>query len=120
MDKTAWYGMMKKYYYQASENDPKVYVSGKVSFGKSVSDDYSLGNHIKDQDVPRLIQKYIDAKELPEDKNGVYFIIPSADVDGSVDQDKFGEAYCGYHDAGNLSNGNKVFYSVIHVRLRIL
>jgi Phosphate-induced protein 1 conserved region len=77
MGLSAWWGISKKYYFQASADSPKVYVSDQVAVKKTVQDNYSLGKSLSGNNLPAIIQQKITDNELPEDTNAIYFVLVS-------------------------------------------
>lgn len=114
---SGWYGVNRKYYYQADESSPRVPVSGAVTLKKTVVDLYSRGKKLSGNDLPELIQENIDSGEFPEDTSAVYFVLTAGDVYESI-RPEFGKAsfcsdYCGYHVSWVLNSGNRIFYSQV-------
>ena len=90
-------------------------MKGKVAVKQSVDDAYSKGTSLSGNAIPEIIQDHIDAGRLPEDPNGIYFLLSSGDVSESIRSD-LGEAsfcndYCGYHVSWELKSGTRIFYS---------
>jgi hypothetical protein len=114
---SGWYGINKKYYYQADINSSRIPVSGSVILKKTVVDLYSRGKKLGGYDLPELIQEKIDSKELPEDTSAVYFVLTSGDVQESMRPDlgraTFCGSYCGYHVSWELKSGKRIYYAQV-------
>ncbi|KAH6563754.1 hypothetical protein BASA60_010604 [Batrachochytrium salamandrivorans] len=107
-----WWGIEEKYYYQADSSSPKTYISGNVNLAGTYSDNYSIGKSQSGNDLPGLIQSYIDAGTFPEDTNAVYYILNSSDVSESALGSSFCSGYCGYHSETTLTSGSQVYYAL--------
>jgi hypothetical protein len=109
-----WWGIMKKYYYQKSSNSQKVYVSGIIKLAKSITDNYSKGKFLKNDDLPDLIREKVEKGFLPEDSNGIYFVLISDDVKEQMqgDEARFCVEYCGYHNEEQFKSKGKMFYAM--------
>lgn len=94
-----WYKTTKLYYYQASPTANKVYVNGAVRIAATVNDAGSLGNSLSGSNLPELLQNLTSAGTLPEDEDGIYFILTSAEVEESIRPDpKLGASnFCMVH-----------------------
>ena len=92
---------MLEYYYQATEDSPKVHVNGKVTVKASVNDNYSLNYTLKDFSIDYLIHHHIALKVLPKDSSGIYVVFVASDVKGSFSDgfhtQNLCKDYCGYH-----------------------
>jgi hypothetical protein len=112
-----WWDITNKYYYQENAAAEKVYVTDGILLGKSVQDNYSKGKSLKDNNLPEIIQAQIDAGNLPEDDNAVYFVITAKDVKEKIRSDlgnaAFCSQYCGYHVSWKLRSGKRIFYSMV-------
>jgi len=62
----------------------------------STNDNYSQGANISDYQVYLAVANAITSGALPVDKNGVYFLLTSGDVN---ETSGFGSAYCAWHDS---------------------
>lgn len=121
---SGWYGVNRKYYYQADLTSPKVPVSGSVTLKKTAVDLYSRGKKLTGNDLPELIQEKIDSGELPEDTSAVYFVLTAGDVYESIRPElgraSFCSSYCGYHVSWVLNSGKRIFYSQVGYPSRCL
>ncbi|KAH6577631.1 hypothetical protein BASA62_000831 [Batrachochytrium salamandrivorans] len=88
------------------------YISGNVNLASTYSDNYSIGKSQSGNDLPGLIQSYIDAGTFPEDTNAVYYILNSSDVSESALGSSFCSGYCGYHSETTLTSGSQVYYAL--------
>ncbi|KAL2912072.1 hypothetical protein HK105_208424 [Polyrhizophydium stewartii] len=114
---SSWYAINKKYYYQARATSGKVFVQTPVVLAGTASDNYSLGKALSGNALPNIIQAQINARTLPEDTDGVYFVMVSDDVTESIRNDfdpgTFGVDYCGYHLSWPLKSGKRIFYAMV-------
>jgi hypothetical protein len=121
---SGWYGINRKYYYQADIESPRIPVSGSVTLKKTVVDLYSRGKKLSGYDLPELIQEKIDANELPEDTSAVYFVLTAGDVMESIRPDlgraSFCSSYCGYHVSWELTSGKRIYYAQVGLPTRCL
>jgi len=65
-------------YYQSSTT--KLYVANSVAYGGSTTDNYSCGKSLSDSAIRGVVSDAITSARLPNDTNGVYFVMTSADV----------------------------------------
>jgi Phosphate-induced protein 1 conserved region len=76
-------------------------VVNAVHYEGSTTDSYSQGANLSDYQVYLAVANAITSGALPADKNGVYFLLTSGDVN---ETSGFGSVYCGWHDSTlNLS-----------------
>lgn len=76
----------------------KVLNSAAIKGQTSVSS-ATMGKSLSDSQIFSLVSGAINAKTLPSDPNGVYFVLTSADVTASSG---FCTAYCGWHSYGRV------------------
>ena len=114
---SSWYGSTKEYYYQASATAKKIYVNGALKVAKVVSDVGSLGNSLTGTAIGDLIQSNVDSGALPEDENGIYFVLTSPEIKESIRPElgtaSFCQDYCGYHVTSVLKSGKRVQYGMV-------
>ncbi|KAF2990070.1 EXORDIUM family protein [Methylocystis sp. MJC1] len=84
-------------------------VSNLVKFAGSATDNYSQGATLSDTAVQSIVSNAIATNALPNDTNGVYFVLTSADVKESSG---FCTQYCGWHNHG-LIGGKDIKYSFV-------
>lgn len=92
-------------YYDSNHNR----ISSAVSFGGSITDNYSYGTVLNDGGVAGIVQEALAKNLLPTDENGVYFVLASSDVN---ETSGFCSHYCGWHINGAL-NGHDIKYSFV-------
>jgi len=92
-----------------SQSSPQQFVSGNVHYSGSIVDSYSQGMSLTDASVQTIVSSAIASSALPNDANGVYFVLASADVD---ETSGFCTTYCGWHRFGTISNSN-IKYSFV-------
>jgi hypothetical protein len=90
-------------------NGSNQHVSGLVSFLGSTTDNYSHGTALSDSAVQAVVSAAITSGRLPNDANGVYFVLTSADVNESSG---FCTQYCGWHTHATIS-GKDVKYAFV-------
>ena len=86
-------------YYNASN----AHVVNSVTYGGSTNDNYSRGTSLSDSGVQGVVSDAITSGRLPNDPNGVYFVLTSADVNESSG---FCTSYCGWHTYGMIAGSN--------------
>ena len=78
-------------------------ISGNVTYGGDTTDTGSLGLSLSDTSVLTAITNSISAGKLPNDPNGVYFLISATNV---AETSGFCSQYCGFHTASNTGVGH--------------
>jgi hypothetical protein len=91
-------------------------VSGTFKVGKEIADSYSQGVQLSDSAVQAVVTRGISSGGLPNDTNGVYFVLTSSDV---AESSGFCSQYCGWHTYGTIS-GSKIKYSFVGNAYRCL
>jgi hypothetical protein len=101
---TAYFNINTSYYDydKEGEKDP---VKNRVSYGGSITDNYSRGSALTDDDVGLIIQNAATSGKLPYDLNGVYEVLTSADV---IETSGFCTYYCAFHGWQTLPNGDNL------------
>lgn len=89
-------------YYQ-TVNSVTTPVSGAASYVMSSTDNYSQGSSLSDSDVQAVVANAINTNALPNDPNGVYFVLTSADV---TETSGFCKQYCGWHTHASLAGAD--------------
>jgi len=90
------------YSYETGPNGTNVMkdrVINAVHYMGSTTDNYSQGANLTDYQVYLAVANAITSGALPADKNGVYFLLTSGDVDQTLTNLSFGTDYCGWHDS---------------------
>ncbi|CAI5504602.1 unnamed protein product [Closterium sp. Naga37s-1] len=108
----AWWAISAAYF-QKDANGGKKNVSSKVRLAGTVSDNYSRGKKLTDDDVLTIVKSKVGAgKPLPLDPQGIYVVLTSADVTLGG----FCSEYCGWHtqDSENSLNSPLRFAFVGH------
>jgi len=85
-------------------------VGGGVNFGSEYTDTGSQGTRLSDSRVFSVVENAINGGHLPYDSNGVYFVLSSSNISESSG---FCTRYCGWHTAGNNTNGARIRYSFV-------
>lgn len=83
-------------------------VSNYVVYSGTYTDNYSRGTALSDADVQAIVANAIGSGKVP-DKDGVYFVLTSADVN---ETSGFCTQYCGWHTHATI-NGLDVKYSFV-------
>ena len=83
-------------------------MTNSVRLGATTTDSYSQGTSLSIGSIFTIVQTAINNGSLPQDPNGVYFVIASSDV-GMYG---FCTAYCGWHTNGAI-NGTDIKFSFI-------
>lgn len=84
-------------------------VSGGLQLTQSTFDNYSRGTRLSDSGVQTVVSNAISSGRLPNDPNGIYFVLTSSDVRESSG---FCTRYCGWHTHGTIS-GSDIKYSFV-------
>jgi hypothetical protein len=83
----------------------------KHSAADDYHDNYSMGHSINDTGIQQVIANAISGGHLPNDVNGIYFVLTYKDV---TDPDGFCSQFCGYHGPSNsIVNGETIKYSMV-------
>jgi hypothetical protein len=90
-------------------NGSNQHVTGLVTYLGSTTDNYSHGTSLSDSAVQAVVSAAITSGGLPNDANGVYFVLTSADVNESSG---FCTQYCGWHTHATIS-GKDIKYAFI-------
>jgi hypothetical protein len=75
-------------------NVVKDWVTTGIHYMGSITDDYSRGSVLGDQDLGPVIENPVLDGRLPADPNGVYFVLTSADV---TETSGLCTSYCAFH-----------------------
>jgi archaellum component FlaF (FlaF/FlaG flagellin family) len=94
------YEQINATYYNASNT----HVSGNITYGGSVNDNYSHGTSLTDAQIEAVV-----AAQNPTDTNAIYMVLTSADVTASSG---FCTQYCGWHTDATI-NGRDIKYAFI-------
>ncbi|HEY3440339.1 MAG TPA: hypothetical protein VGK29_06290 [Paludibaculum sp.] len=91
-------------------------VSGGVARGVETTDTGSQGTRLSDAKVQAVVSSAITNGRLPNDPNGVYFVLTSSNVS---ENSGFCTRYCGWHTYGTIS-GSNIKYSFVGNAARCL
>jgi hypothetical protein len=91
-------------YYDGSQH-----VANSVSLGAFTTDNYSLGSNLSDANIKTIVTNAISSGVVPNDTNGVYFVLTSEDVN---ETSGFCTQYCGWHTHGTIS-GSDIKYAFV-------
>jgi hypothetical protein len=73
-------------------------------------DNYSLGKSINDTGIQTIVANAIKNKHLPDDVNGIYFVLTYKDVTDAG----FCSSFCGYHSPStSIVTGEVIKYSMV-------
>lgn len=90
-------------------------ITGQVSYGGETTDT-GTKTKLRDGDIANIVNNAINSNRLPYDANGVYFVVTSSNIS---ETSGFCTRYCGWHTAGNLTQG-RVRYSFVGNAARCL
>ena len=77
-------------------------------------DNYSLGKTLTDANVQTIIKNAITGGHLPDDTNGIYFVLTATDVQESAFGGGFCTLFCGYHGPStSIITGETLKYSFV-------
>ena len=96
-----YYNINTTYY-----NGANVHVSNSIAFGGSTTSALSLGNSLSDSQIQSIVSNAITTGALPNDANGVYFVLTSAEVTASSG---FCTQYCGWHTHATIGGSDIKF-----------
>jgi hypothetical protein len=91
-------------------------ISGKVVLKGQVNDNYSQGTALSDAAIKTIVAAHISNGDLPSDKNAVYFVLTSKDVN---ETSGFCTQYCGWHTHGTIGSAD-IKYSFVGDAARCL
>ncbi len=77
-------------------------VTGNAQFITETSYAYPFGNRLTDANVQKIVTNAIASGLLPNNLNGVYFVLTSSDVN---EKSGFCTRYCGWHTTTSTNNG---------------
>lgn len=83
-------------------------ISGLVNYSGAAISTYAGVNPLSDQDIQNIVAAAIANASLPNDLNGVYFVLTGSDVTKSG----FCTSYCGWHTHASI-NGADIKYSFV-------
>lgn len=84
-------------------------VSGNIAVAQQTTDNYSQGTRLRDAGVQKVVSNAISSGKLPNDSNGIYFVLTSSDVN---ETSGFCTKYCGWHTHASI-NGTDIKYSFV-------
>jgi hypothetical protein len=98
-------------------DDNNKHIKAGFAFNKTTNefnDDYSLGKALQDADVQTIVSNAIAGGHLPNDTNGIYFVLTATDVSESFDGLTFCGFFCGYHGPStSIVTGETLKYSFV-------
>ena len=96
-------------YYDVVSN-VKHFVTGHVTYAGSTTNNYAYGTTLDDNAVFAVVDDAVTSGALPEDTNGLYFVMTSSDVHESSG---FCSQYCGWHWYDLDSHGVELRYAFV-------
>jgi hypothetical protein len=99
-----YYNINTTYY-----NGGGIHVANAISFSGQTTDNYSQGTSLSDSQVQTVVSSAISSGHLPNDVNGLYFVLTSADV---TESSGFCTVYCGWHTHGTIA-GTDIKYAFV-------
>lgn len=91
---------------------PREYISGRVSFARSIYVGYTRGPSLISGDVKGIVTDLLRAGDLPYDPSAVYFVMTSSDVSEGDEWSTFCGSYCGWHN-GHVIDGVPIQYAMV-------
>jgi hypothetical protein len=92
------------------------FITGKVTLKGQTNDNYSQGTALSDAAIKTIVSTHISNGDLPSDKNAVYLVLTSQDVN---ETSGFCSQYCGWHTHGSIGTAD-VKYAFIGDAARCL
>jgi hypothetical protein len=89
---------------------PKTFATSTLKIVKQIDDHYSQGKTLGENYVKNLVVAAIDNGDFPVDKNGLYTVLTSNDVEEGSTFMGFCTWYCGYHDVTDYK-GTKIKFT---------
>ncbi|HEY4365588.1 MAG TPA: chitobiase/beta-hexosaminidase C-terminal domain-containing protein, partial [Bryobacteraceae bacterium] len=99
-----YYGVNTTY-----SNASSVHITNAINYVTSYSDNYSLGKSLTDANIQSIVGNAITGGHLPNDSNGVYFVLTYQDVQ---ETSGFISQYCGWHSYGTIA-GSTIKYAFV-------
>lgn len=93
-------------YYKINSTYTGSGITGNVTYGGSTSVAYPYGASLSDANIQTVVSDAITGAHLPNDANGIYFVLTSSDVTASSG---FCTQYCGWHSWGTINGSNHRF-----------
>ncbi|CAF2990366.1 unnamed protein product, partial [Rotaria sp. Silwood2] len=107
---TNWFNIEKTYYYQAASGSSIVNTAGPLTLGGAWTLDYIYGTQLTGTNIPDAFSNYISQGQLPDDPNGIYLWLSSADVSESNSWgESFLQNYCGYHSTFPIESTQYIY-----------
>jgi hypothetical protein len=78
-------------------------ITGNVVYGGATTVAYPYGASLSDANFQTIVTNAITGGALPNDANGIYFVLTSSDVTASSG---FCTQYCGWHTNGTINGSN--------------
>jgi len=108
------YNANTTFYDNASPNNFIQPVVGFNFVTHTCNDLYSLGKHLNDANIQTIVANAISSGCLPNDVNGIYFVLTYVDVMESAFGGAFCTLFCGYHTFSNtIVAGEDIKYSFV-------
>ena len=96
---------------------PNNFIQNVIGFNyitHTCNDLYSLGHHLTDANVQTIVANAISSGCLPNDTNGIYFVLTYVDVTESAFGGAFCTLFCGYHGfSTTIVSGEDIKYSFV-------
>jgi hypothetical protein len=83
--------------------------SSNVALVASTTNKYSRGKQLSDNDIQSIVSSAISSRALPNDTNGLYFVLTASDVN---ETSGFCTHYCGWHTRSTIG-GSDIKYSFV-------
>ena len=93
-------------YYKMNSTYTGSGITGNVAYGGATTVAYPYGASLSDANIQTVVSNAITGGVLPNDANGIYFVLTSSDVTASSG---FCTQYCGWHSWGTINGSNHRF-----------
>jgi hypothetical protein len=90
-------------YYKVNSTYPSSGITGNVVYGGATTVAYPYGASLSDANIQTVVSDAIIGGKVPNDANGLYFVLTSSDVTASSG---FCTQYCGWHSWGTINGSN--------------
>jgi hypothetical protein len=111
---TGLYNANTTFYDNATPNN---FISQVMNFNRKTNtyhDNYSLGKNLTDANIQTIVANAISGGFLPNDTNGIYFVLTYKDVFETAFGVGFCTAFCGYHTySTTIVSGENIKYSFV-------
>jgi hypothetical protein len=90
-------------------SDTVSHPTANIALVASTTNNYSRGKKLADADVQTIVSSAISSRALPNDANGLYFVLTASDV---AETSGFCTKYCGWHTHNSIG-GTDIKYAFV-------